>query len=182
MRDAETRYVERLCSRYGIAVEAIHSRPARLFDTDYYDERLESLTDLLWADRVGSSSRSGDYGFVVILRGPSTMDVGVVRDLAGRISVTCPQVRYVAYRRGEGVPPTPSVEREGQSGSRTLRIKEVCDRFGLKFDIRIAEDDTMVVILRGRPGFAEVLQAERELRQIVEDDWLITFEPGDGTS
>ncbi len=180
MREAERRYVERLCSPHGISVEGVYARPAELFDVEYYDERLDELPGLIWAAQVGSPHPRATYGFVIVLRGPADVDADVLRDLAERVNVTCPQVRYVAYRqRGGRSSPTDRqlVEREAGDKSRTERIKEVCDRLGLRFEIKIGEDDTIVVILRGRPGLARVLEAERELRRIVEDDWLITFEP-----
>ena len=119
------------------------------------------------------------YGFVVILRGPADVESDVLRDLAARINVTCPQVRYRAYRRGEDASGSlqDRLESEAKTKARTARIKEICDCFGLQFEIKIAEDDMMVVVLRGRPGIERVLEAEREIRGIVEDDWLITFEP-----
>lgn len=179
MRDAERRYVERLCSPHGIGVEEIYARPAELFDVEYYDERLDKLSGLLWATHIGSASRMGIYGFVMILRGPADVEIDVLRDLAERINVTCPQVRYIAYRRGEDA--SGHLEHrlgsEAKSKARSARIKDICDRLGLQFEIKIAEDDTMVVVLRGRPGIERVLEAEREIREIVEDDWLITFEP-----
>jgi len=63
--------------------------------------------------------------------------------------------------------------------SRTERIREVCEKFGLQFEVKIAEDDTMLLILRGPIGLSGSQEAEKALRQIVEEDWLITFDAQD---
>ena len=182
MRAADRRHIERLCAPLGIEVEGVYARRAEVFATEYYDDHLDRLAGLRWAAQVGSPRRNrAGYGYVIVLHGPTDIASEVLHDLARRINVTFPYVRYVAYRASEeGVRPSePQVADERDDRSRSQRIKQVCDRFGLEFDLKTAEDDTIVVTLRGRPGLAKVLEAERALRGIVEDDWLITYEPGD---
>jgi hypothetical protein len=60
---------------------------------------------------------------------------------------------------------------------RTSRVKEVCDRFGLEFEIVQAEDDTWILILKGQPASEEFRRAKEQLQGIVGEDWLITLEP-----
>ena len=68
--------------------------------------------------------------------------------------------------------------------SRIQRIKEVCDRFGLGFEIVQSEDDTWMLILKGRPDREQFGRVREELRLLVDDDWLITldiaYRPSDG--
>lgn len=182
MREAERRHLELLCAPLGIQVDDVYPRPVGLFDTEYYDDRLDRLTGLRWATQFAASERQRPaYGWVLLLRGPEALDEEVLRDLARRISVTFPQIRYVAYRSTEEKQPSGGLRTpDAMTGkSRTARIAEVCEQFGLTFELKQAEDDTIVLLLKGRRGLARVVEAERQLREIIEDDWLIMFEPSD---
>lgn len=57
---------------HGARVYRLYARPGAVFDREYYDEILEALPNLVWAAQLRSpAERHFDYGYVVILEGPS---------------------------------------------------------------------------------------------------------------